>query len=95
MPASTELWVWSDDRGITHYGKGGPLKHELWLLMAASGHQHWDRLTSQLVTCHKSPLSLTGSAAGNGFVGFNLGGVAFQRGVLKCFRSESEYLIDT
>lgn len=28
--------VWSNDRGITHHGKGGPPKHEL-LLLAASG----------------------------------------------------------
>lgn len=46
--------VWSDDRGITHHGKGGPPKHELRLPVAASGQQRWDRLTSWLVPCHKS-----------------------------------------
>jgi len=41
--------VWSYNKGITHHGKGGPPKHTLLQLPAASEQWCWDRLTSQLV----------------------------------------------
>lgn len=86
MPASIELWVYGAMTGELLTMPRVVLQStscELRLPIAASGHQRWDRLTSQLVSCHKSPLSLTGNAANEGFHGSNLGGV----GVLKCMTS--------
>lgn len=78
MPASIELWVYGAMTGELLTMPRVVLQStscELQLPIAASGHRRWAGLTTRLLPCHKSPLSLTGNVANKGFGGTDLGGV--------------------